>query len=70
MAESYQGWLPARAAVLQDMTPLKDFDIHVVGLHCAKGEPGMQMEAHHFCRQVNQDLLQCTIFDRTRRTRT
>ena len=23
----------------------------------------MQMEAHHFCRQVNQDFLQCTIFD-------
>jgi hypothetical protein len=21
------------------------------------------MEAHHFCRQVNQDLLQCVIFD-------
>ena len=55
--------LEAGAAVLQDMTPLKDFDIYVVGLHCAKGEPGMQMEAHHYCRQVNQDLLQCALFD-------
>jgi Protein of unknown function (DUF1264) len=55
--------LEAGAAVLQDMTPLKGFDIYVAGLHCAKGEPSMQMEAHHYCRQVNQDLLQCTIFD-------
>ena len=55
--------LEAGAALLQEMTPLNDFDIYVVGLHCAKHEPQMQMEAHHFCRQVNQDLLQCTIFD-------
>jgi hypothetical protein len=45
------------------MTPLKDFDIYVAGLHCAKHEPEMQMEAHHFCRQVNQDLFQCILFD-------
>ena len=55
--------LEAGAAILQDTAPLKDFDIYVVGLHCAKHEPEMQMEAHHFCRQVNQDLLQCILFD-------
>lgn len=55
--------LEAGAAVLQEMTPLRDFDVYVVGLHCARHEPEMQMEAHHFCRQVNQDLLQCVIFD-------
>ena len=55
--------LEAGAALLQDMTPLKDFDIYVAGLHCAKHEPDMQMEAHHFCRQVNQDFIQCVLFD-------
>jgi hypothetical protein len=60
---AWRATLEAGAAVLQDMTPLKDFDIYVVGLHCAKHEPEMQMEAHHFCRQVNQDFLQCVIFD-------
>jgi hypothetical protein len=55
--------LEAGAALLQDTTPLKDFDVYVVGLHCAKNEPEMQMEAHHFCRQVNQDFLQCVLFD-------
>lgn len=55
--------LEAGAAVLQDTAPLRDFDIYVVGLHCAKHEPDMQMEAHHFCRQVNQDFFQCALFD-------
>jgi Protein of unknown function (DUF1264) len=55
--------LEAGAAVLQDMTPLGDFDVYVAGLHCAKDDTHMQMEAHHFCRQVNQDFLQCVLFD-------
>lgn len=55
--------LEAGAAVLHDMTPLKDFDIYVAGLHCARDDAAMQMEAHHYCRQVNQDLIQCVLFD-------
>ncbi len=59
----WRATLEAGAAVLQEMTPLKGFDVYVAGLHCGHHEPGMQMEAHHFCKQVNQDLLQCVIFD-------
>jgi hypothetical protein len=55
--------LEAGAALVQDTTPLADFDIYVAGLHCAYHEPDMQMEAHHYCRQVNQDLFQCALFD-------
>jgi hypothetical protein len=55
--------LEAGAALVQDTRPLKDFDIYVAGLHCARDDAGMQMEAHHFCRQVNQDLFQCILFD-------
>ncbi|MES4903513.1 MULTISPECIES: OBAP family protein [unclassified Streptomyces] len=51
------------ANLLQTATPLKGFDVYVVGFHCAKGEPDFQMEAHHFCRVVNADLLQCVLFD-------
>lgn len=51
------------ATVLQSDTPLHGFDIYVVGFHCARYEPSMQMEAHHFCKQVNADFLQCMIFD-------
>jgi Protein of unknown function (DUF1264) len=59
----WRATLEAGARLLQDRTPLKDFDVYVAGLHCARHEPQMQMEAHHYCKQVNEDLLQCVIFD-------
>lgn len=49
--------------LLQETTPLNGFHVYVVGFHPAKDDPGMQMEAHHFCRVVNDDLLQCVLFD-------
>jgi hypothetical protein len=58
-----QAILATGAKLLQTASPLAHFDIYVVGFHCARQDPAMQMEAHHFCRQVNADLLQCVIFD-------
>ena len=51
------------ARLLQESTPLKGFDVYVVGFHCGRNEPENQMEAHHYCRVVNDDLLQCVLFD-------
>lgn len=51
------------ANLLQQVTPLKDFDVYVVGFHPARDDPEMQMEAHHYCRVVNDDLTQCVLFD-------
>jgi hypothetical protein len=51
------------ADLLQTHAPLHGFDAYVVGFHCAKGDPGMQMEAHHFCKIVNDELVQCVLFD-------
>jgi hypothetical protein len=51
------------ANLLQDIDPLKGFDVYVVGFHCARDDPDMQMEAHHYCRVVNADFLQCVLFD-------
>ncbi len=61
-----RGWtalLEQGANLLQTDAPMRGFDVYVVGFHCAKGEPEFQMEAHHFCRVVNDDLLQCVLFD-------
>ncbi len=64
--EGKGAWLAALeqgANLLQTDAPMRGFDVYVVGFHCAKGEPDFQMEAHHFCRVVNDDLLQCVLFD-------
>jgi len=43
--------------------PIHGLDTYLVGLHPLKDEPSHQMVAHHFCKQVNEDLLQCALFD-------
>lgn len=55
--------LEAGAKVLQDMGPVKALDMYLVGFHPMKEDRGHSMEAHHFCRQVNQDFAQCVLFD-------
>ncbi len=37
--------------------------MYLAGFHPLKDSPEMQMEAHHFCRQVNEDFAQCALFD-------
>lgn len=58
-----QAILETGSGILQDFAPLKQFDIYVCGFHPSRDDPSMQMEAHHYCRQVNQDFLQCVLFD-------
>ncbi|WP_229217392.1 OBAP family protein [Massilia forsythiae] len=60
--------LEAGAKLLQGNAPLSNFDVYLVGFHPMKDHPEEQMEAHHFCRQMNEDLAQCTLFDGNTRT--
>lgn len=55
--------LEAGAAALQNNGPLAKMDVYLVGFHPMKLHPQQQMEAHHFCRQVNEDFAQCALFD-------
>lgn len=55
--------LEAGAKLLQSSSPLKPFDIYLVGFHPMKDSPEDQMEAHHYCHQVNEDFAQCVLFD-------
>ncbi len=55
--------LEAGAKTLQDNAPVQGFDIYLVGFHPMKDRPDMQMEAHHYCHQMNQDFAQCVLFD-------
>lgn len=55
--------LEAGAKVLQPNSPLHPFDVYLVGFHPLKDHPEHQMEAHHYCSQMNEDFAQCTLFD-------
>jgi hypothetical protein len=57
------GVLEAGAAILQSQRPLAALNIYLDGFHFHNGEMGRQVEAHHYCSQVNEDLVQCVIYD-------
>jgi hypothetical protein len=51
------------ADVLQDKSPLHDFNAYLDGFHFYNGNINSQMEAHHYVHQLNDDLYQAIIFD-------
>ena len=55
--------LEAGAKLLQNNSPVANFDIYLVGFHPMKERPEHQMEAHHYCHQKNEDFAQCVLFD-------
>lgn len=55
--------LEAGAKILQGTAPLKPFNVYLDGFRAMKVHPEMQMEAHHYCHQVNEDLARCILFD-------
>ena len=55
--------LETGAKALQSNSPVAGMDVYLVGFHPLKRQPERQMEAHHYCRQVNEDFAQCVLFD-------
>jgi len=57
------GALEAGATLLQRDAPPGAMNIYLTGFHPLKQDASHQMEAHHFCRQMNEDFAQCALFD-------
>lgn len=55
--------LETGSKILQSTRPPDALDIYLVGFHPIKHDPVLQMEAHHYCKQVNEDFAQCVLFD-------
>lgn len=55
--------LEAGAAALQNKPPIEAINAYLDGFHFYNGRPQAQMEAHHYCSVVNEDVMQCVIFD-------
>jgi hypothetical protein len=57
----------AGAAVLQDKPPVEALNAYLDGFHFYNGRMAAQMEAHHYCTILNEDVIQCVIFDGNQR---
>jgi hypothetical protein len=55
--------LEAGAAALQSQPPIRAINAYLDGFHLYNGHMKGQMEAHHYCAILNDDLIQCVIYD-------
>ncbi|MCT8165163.1 MULTISPECIES: OBAP family protein [unclassified Pseudomonas] len=55
--------LEAGAATLQSKSPIEAINAYLDGFHFYNGHSDVQMEAHHYCSILNEDVIQCVIFD-------
>ena len=55
--------LETGTALLQRKQPVEALNIYMDGFHFYNGDMKAQMEAHHYCSVVNEDVYQCVIFD-------
>ncbi|GAB3554097.1 OBAP family protein [Spirosoma fluminis] len=55
--------MEAGAAAIQDKTPIGKLTIYLNGFPFYNGQLNGQMEAHHYCAKLNEDVTQCLIYD-------
>jgi hypothetical protein len=55
--------LEAGAAALQTQPPIGTINAYLDGFHFYNGRMKDQMEAHHYCAILNEDVIQCVIYD-------
>jgi len=55
--------LEAGAIALQNKPPVEALNAYLDGFHFYNGRPNVQMEAHHYCSLLNEDVTQCVIYD-------
>ena len=55
--------LEAGAAMLQSEGPLEALNAYMDGFHFYNGNMAEQMEAHHYCSLLSEDVTQCVVFD-------
>src|SRR5687767_12945856 len=55
--------LEAGAVALQNKPPIEAINAYLDGFHFYNGRQDAQMEAHHYCSILNEDVIQCVIYD-------
>ena len=59
--------LDAGAALLQSRPPIDALNAYLDGFHFYNGHMNAQMEAHHYCAILNEEVIQCVIYDGNRK---
>ncbi|MFQ6590003.1 MULTISPECIES: OBAP family protein [Pseudomonas] len=59
--------LDTGAALLQSRPPVDALSAYLDGFHFYNGHPDVQMEAHHYCAILNEEVIQCVIYDGNRK---
>ncbi|KAF3999429.1 OBAP family protein [Glaciimonas immobilis] len=55
--------LETGADILQRKPPIAAINAYLDGFHFYNGKQHVQMEAHHYCAILNEDVIQCVIYD-------
>lgn len=55
--------LEGGAGLMQDKPPVEALNAYLDGFHFYSGQPQSQMEAHHYCAILNEELIQCVSYD-------
>lgn len=55
--------LEGGANVLQNFGPINSIHMHLCALHFYNGDLQRQVQAHHYCTHLTEDLAQCVIYD-------
>jgi hypothetical protein len=63
---SRMGLLHAGARMLQSMPPVDAMSVYLNGFHFYADDMGRQVEAHHYCTHLSEDMHQCAIYDSDR----
>jgi hypothetical protein len=53
----------AGAPLLETPAPLRALGVYLDGLHFRNGRMDEQMDVHHYCGALNEELIQCVLFD-------
>jgi hypothetical protein len=55
--------IEAGAAARQELAPIEQINLYLDGFHFQNGDPKQQLEAYHYCMILNEDVMQCVIYD-------
>jgi len=51
------------ASAIQKFDPTKGINLHMCGFAFYNNEPKRQVELHHYCHSVNDEVIQCAVYE-------